>query len=250
MKDVQRVETRVGMHRVHSVHAGAGEPLVLLHGLSGSHRWWRHNFQDLAGSFRVHVPELVGFGASRAHGRRLGIDELRDVMADWLEKLDISRPHLMGHSMGGQIAIHLIAERDVAVRRLVLVASAGVPFEFTAAELVRFMAAALPPRAWGTPTFLPIIGLDAVRAGPRSLLRAGLTLLADDVTPLLARVTVPTLVVWGRLDPLLPVAHGNAIAAGIPGARLAVVEDAAHNVMADRPAEFNRLVLDFLRADA
>jgi pimeloyl-ACP methyl ester carboxylesterase len=152
--------------------------------------------------------------------------------------------------MGGQIAIHLIAERDVAVRRLVLVASAGVPFEFTAAELVRFMAAALPPRAWGTPTFLPIIGLDAVRAGPRSLLRAGLTLLADDVTPLLARVTVPTLVVWGRLDPLLPVAHGNAIAAGIPGARLAVVEDAAHNVMADRPAEFNRLVLDFLRADA
>jgi pimeloyl-ACP methyl ester carboxylesterase len=243
---VERRDTRVGPHRIHSVHAGDGAPLVLLHGLSGSHRWWRHNIDVFATRFRVHVPELVGFGASRVRGRRLGIVELRDVVAEWLNALAIRRPHLIGHSMGAQIAIHLAAETRIAPPRMVLVAAAGIPFEYSVAELGRFVSAALPPRAWGAPTFLPTIGIDALRAGPRSLLRAGLALLSDDVRPLLARVQSATLVVWGRLDPLLPLAHGEIMARGISGARLVVVDRAAHNVMADRPAAFNRIVLDFL----
>src|SRR5690606_41164194 len=86
----------------------------------------------------------------------------------------------------------------------------------------------------------------SMRAGPRSLLRAGLHILNDDVTPLLPRIRVPTLVVWGALDPLLPMEHGRRISDAILGARFVVFEDAAHNVMCDRPAEFNQLLLDFL----
>jgi pimeloyl-ACP methyl ester carboxylesterase len=242
----ERRTTFVGPHSVHSLHTGTGPPLVLLHGLSGSHRWWRHNVAAFAGRYRVHVPELVGFGASRARGRRLGIEELTDVMAGWLSALDLSAPRLVGHSMGAQIAIHLVAERGVEAPALVLVASSGVPFVRSLAEIARFVSAALPPRAWGEPTFLPIIGFDALRAGPRTLLRAGFTLLNDDIRPLLKYVRTRTLVIWGALDPLLPVAHGELIAAGIPDARFVVIDDASHNVMADRPAEFNRVVLDFL----
>jgi pimeloyl-ACP methyl ester carboxylesterase len=247
----ERRFTRVGEHRVHSIHVGAGPDVVLLHGLSGSHRWWRYNIDALAARFRVHAPELVGFGGSRVAplAPRLGLPELTDVMAGWLAALGIRRPRLVGHSMGGQIAIHLTTERQVELAALVLVSASGMRLRASVPELTRFLAGALPPRAWGAPDFLPTIAADALRAGPRTLLRAGVTLLTDDVRPLLRRVRCRTLVVWGALDPLLPVRLGRRMAATIPGARLEVIEDAAHNPMADRPAAFNQVVLEFLLAE-
>jgi pimeloyl-ACP methyl ester carboxylesterase len=98
------------------------------------------------------------------------------------------------------------------------------------------------------PSFMPVIAADALRAGPRALLRAAYHLLSDDVRPLLPRIRCRTMVVWGELDPLVPMAHGRALADGIAGARFVVMRDAAHNPMADRPVEFNRLLLDFLDA--
>jgi 3-oxoadipate enol-lactonase len=85
-----------------------------------------------------------------------------------------------------------------------------------------------------------------LRAGPFTLVRAGVDLLADDVRPLLHALHLPTLVVWGALDPLLPLEDGQTLAAGIAGARLVVIGDAAHNPMVDRPIEFNRVLLDHL----
>jgi pimeloyl-ACP methyl ester carboxylesterase len=242
----ERRYTPIGPHRVHSLHLGAGPPLVLLHGLSGSHRWWRYNVAALARHYRVHIPELVGFGGSPAQGRALGLPELTDVLYGWLRELRIRAPRLIGHSMGGQIAVHLVAERGVALDALVLVNASGIRRRASLDELTRFLAGVLPPRAWGAPLFLPTIAADALRAGPRTLLRAGVTLLADDVRPLLPRIACPTLVVWGRYDPLLPLAFGRLLARGIPGARLAVIDDAGHNPMADQPEAFNRLVLGFL----
>jgi pimeloyl-ACP methyl ester carboxylesterase len=242
----ERRYTPVGPHRVHSVHHGAGPPLVLLHGLSGSHRWWRYNVAAFARHYRVHIPELVGFGGSLAHGRPLGLPELTDVLYGWLRALRIRAPRLIGHSMGGQIALHLVAERGVALDALVLVNASGIRRRASRDELTRFLAGVLPPRAWGAPLFLPTIAADALRAGPRALLRAGVTLLTDDIRPLLPRITCRTLVVAGALDPLVPRETGAEIAAGIAGARFVVLADAAHNVMADQPAAFNRIVLEFL----
>jgi pimeloyl-ACP methyl ester carboxylesterase len=249
---IERRYTAVGPHRIHSVHQGDGPDLVLLHGLSGSHRWWRYNLDHFSAHYRVHVPELVGFGGSRvgALAPRLGLPELTEVLAGWLDALELRRPRLIAHSMGGQIALHLAAERAVPLEALVLVNSSGIRWRASLNDLTRFLSGALPPRAWGSPLFLPTIAADAVRAGPRTLLRAGATLLADDVRPLLPRIACRTLIVWGQLDPLLPVAFGRLIARGIPGARLVVLADAGHNPMADRPAEFNRIVLEFLAEGA
>src|SRR5690606_33719393 len=98
-------------------------------------------------------------------------------------------------------------------------------------EAARMVAGALPPRRWGAPTFVPTIAADALRAGPRALMLATRHLLSDDVTKLLPRITCPSLVVWGELDPLVPLAHGRRMAALIPGARFVVLRDAAHNPM-------------------
>lgn len=241
---VQRV-TRVRSFRVYSEHTGSGEPVVLLHGLSGSQRWWRYTVPALAREYEVHVLDLVGHGRSRRAPRQPTIPEMATLVREWMTQLGIERPHLVGHSMGGQIAIH-VAAGDVPLRSLTLVAAAGLPRPLTLREMTRFMAGVLPPRSWGVPHFIPTIWIDALRAGPRSLLRAGLHVLNDDVTPLLARIRAPVLVVWGALDPLLPPEHGRRMADAVPGARLVVMEDAAHNVMCDRPTEFNHLLLDFL----
>jgi pimeloyl-ACP methyl ester carboxylesterase len=238
-------QTRVGEFRIHSEHMGAGPPVVLLHGLSGSRRWWRFTAPVLARRFRVHIPELVGFGGSRGAGRQPDVGEMAAVLAAWLEDIGDGPVRIVGHSMGGQIALHLAAEQRMP-DRLVLVGASGLPRPLPLSEGARLVAAALPPRRWGAPTFMPTVAVDALRAGPLALLRATRYLLSDDVRPLLPRITCPTLLVWGELDPLIPVAHGEAMARAIPGSRLVVLKDAAHNAMADRPAEFNRLVLDFL----
>ncbi|HSJ31408.1 MAG TPA: alpha/beta hydrolase [Longimicrobiales bacterium] len=238
-------QTRIGEFRIQSEHLGAGPPVVLLHGLSGSCRWWRFTTPALARRYSVHVPELVGFGGSRRPGRQPDVPELADVMAQWLDEMGLTDIALVGHSMGGQIALHIAAEHHMP-GRLVLVSASGLPREWSLRDAGRFVARALPPRSWGAPAFVPTIAVDALRAGPRALLLAARHLLGDDVTPLLPLISCPTLLIWGELDPLVPLKHGRAMFEGIAGARLVVLRDAAHNPMADRPVEFNRVLLEFL----
>jgi pimeloyl-ACP methyl ester carboxylesterase len=240
-------QSRVGEFRIQSEHLGAGPAVVLLHGLSGSRRWWRFTAPALARRYSVHIPELVGFGGSRGAARQPDMREMAAVLAEWMRVIDAPAPRLVGHSMGGQIALHIAVEQAMP-ERLVLVNASGLPRAWTLSEAARFVAAALPPRHWGAPAFVPTIAADAVRAGPRALLHTTRHLLRDDVRPLLARVACPTLLIWGALDPIVPVEHGAAMAREISDARLVVLSDAAHNPMADRPAEFNRVLLEFLDA--
>jgi pimeloyl-ACP methyl ester carboxylesterase len=237
--------TRIGAFSIQSEHLGSGPAVVLLHGLSGSHRWWRFTTPALARRYSVHVPELVGFGGSRRAGRQPDIPEMADVMAEWVREQGLADVALVGHSMGGQTALHMAARHRLC-RRLVLVDASGLPRRLSLREAARFVAGALPPRHWGAPTFVPTIAADALRAGPRALLLATRHLLTDDVTPLLRLVECPVLLIWGELDPLVPVSEGRRMQQGITGSRLVVLRDAAHNPMCDRPAEFNRVLLEFL----
>ncbi len=238
--------TAVRKFRVHSLHVGAGQPVVLLHGLSGSFRWWRYVVPALAQRYTVHVPELLGFGRSRPALLSFTITELAAIMAEWLEARGLGRAHVIGHSMGGQVALHLAAEYSTHIDRLVLVSASGVPRALSPNEALRFLTEVIPPRAWGTPLFLPRIALDALRAGPRTLLHATRALLADDVTTLLPRVSAPTLLIWGEHDPLTPVAQAQRMVSALPDARLVVLPRASHNPMVDQPDAFNREVLKFL----
>jgi pimeloyl-ACP methyl ester carboxylesterase len=238
-------QTRIDAFRIQSEHLGSGPAVVLLHGLSGSHRWWRFTAPALARRYSVHIPELVGFGGSRRADRQPDIPEMSDVMAEWVRQLEEPEVTLVGHSMGGQTAVHMAARHGVATR-LVLVDASGLPRPLSVREAARFVASALPPRHWGAPTFVPTIAADALRAGPRALLLATRYLLTDDVTPLLPRIDCPTLLIWGELDPLVPPSYGRRMQEGIRDSRLVILRDAAHNPMCDRPADFNRVLLEFL----
>jgi pimeloyl-ACP methyl ester carboxylesterase len=243
----ERSQVHARGYRIHALHTGAGDPLVLLHGLSGSAGWWRHNVPAFAVHYRTHTPDLVGFGRSRGRVAQTSIGEMADIVAAWLDAQHIARTHLIGHSMGGQIALHLAAQAPTRIDKLVLVAAAGIPRKLSMTAAARFIAELVPPKHWGKPTFLPTIAADALRAGPRALISATNNILHDDVRPLLARITTPTLLVWGKHDPLTPLSQGEQMAQSIPGARLIVFDDAAHMPMVDRPQRFNEEVLHFLR---
>jgi pimeloyl-ACP methyl ester carboxylesterase len=225
-------------HRV----VGQGPPLVLVHGLSGSSRWWARNVAALAAYFRVYLVDLRGLGRSSEIGFTLV--ESAQHLAAWMERTGIERAALVGHSMGGLIAAELAADQPRRVERLVLVDAAIF------ATQPGYRRQALGLLAWlryAPLGFLPLLVADAWRAGPLALARTARLLLSADLSQRLDRVQMPTLLVWGEHDTLVPGAVGEHLQACLPDARLVVIRGAAHNPMWDHPTEFNRLVLEFLR---
>lgn len=242
--------TRVGRYTIHASEYGSGETtLLLLHGLSGSSRWWARNIPELSERYHLVVPDLVGFGRSRTHDRLPDFRLLAQLLHAWLDARGVERVTLVGHSMGGQIGIHLAVREPNRLEQLVLVDAAGIPRDLGARTLVRFAAEAGPLWRWGDPTFLPTIAGDAFTAGPRALLRSLFHILQDDVRELLPKISVPTLIIWGERDQLVPLSHAIEMREAIPHSRLVVLHGAAHNPMIDRPADFNRILARFLEGE-
>lgn len=219
---------------------GSGPPLVLVHGLGGSTRWWRRNLERLGARFTVHLVDLPGFGGARRAPFVLA--DAANWLAAWLDALALPRAHVVAHSMGAGIALRLAAARPELVERLVLVAPAGLPTG-------RSWLAHTPPLARAArrfpPAFAWLVATDVLRARPRTLLRATRDLLGGDVADVLGGVAAPALLVFGRHDTLIPLAHARAYEGGLGDARV-VVLDAGHVPMVERPEEFDAVVLEFL----
>ncbi len=225
---------------------GVGPPLILLHGLAGSARWWSRNLPALSRSFRVIAIDLPGFGAS-PRGHRLDLEEVAGQLASTMDQLGIERASVVGHSMGGLIAGGLAADYPGRVHRLILVDAAFLSLDRAAVRPVSGPAVTL---RWTAPSLLPVAIADGLRAGPARLADATIQLARVDWRRKLPLVEAPTLVIWGEHDMICPIAIGRLIVATIPGSRLLVVEGAAHNPMWERADIFNREVLGFLDAGA
>jgi len=239
-------EARVGGHRVRYKVVGEGEPVVLVHGLSGSTRWWARNTAALATEYRVYLVDLPGFGAMRRLRRHFVLAEAASWLATWMEAVGLGKAYLVGHSMGGYVCLRLAAQRPEAVRRLVLVAPAGVPAE---RPLLGHLVPLLLAARQAVPSFLPILTYDAIRTGPATLWRAARDLLAEDVREELQSIRVPTLLVWGEKDPLIPPSIGELLRREITHSQLLILENAGHVPMFDRPQGFNAALLAFFSAD-
>ena len=222
---------------------GFGEPVVLVHGLAGSARWWRRNMAALAQEHTVYLVNLPGFGSFRRSSLRFTFAEGADWLGDWIEAVGIAPCHIVAHSMGAYLTIRLAASRPELVRRLVLVAPAIIagsrPIRAYPLALVAAGLAA-------SPTFLPLLALDSLRAGPLTILRAARRLLSDDVRAELGAVAAPTLLVWGSRDALVPPTLAPQVRDALEGSTLLVLPGAGHVPNYDRPRQFNAATLAFL----
>lgn len=230
------------------MRGGEGTPLVLVHGLSGSSRWWKRNFRQLAAEHDVAAIDLVGFGRNRrfagASDLPLPFEEAALLLARYIETTFAGGPvHLIGHSMGGQVAIHLAASRPDLIRSLILVSSTGLPFGTD--PLVHLEGARMPPA--GLLSFARVLAADFLRAGPTSVALAATRLLRDDARPLIGSLRLPTLLISGAFDPLVPTRYARQMQQLIAGSRLVVVPHAGHIAMWENAERFNEEVLGFLR---
>jgi pimeloyl-ACP methyl ester carboxylesterase len=226
--------------------AGEGEPVVLVHGLSGSTRWWFRNVRAIAQRHRIYLVDLPSFGTMRSLRRRFVLAETATWLSEWMEAAGLERAHLVGHSMGGYASVRLAASRPELVRRLVLVAPAGVPAE---RSMLGHLVPLLLTARCASPAFMPVLVRDALRMGPMTLWRAARDLLAEDVRGDLENIEAPTLLVWGENDPLIPPAVGDLFRKKISNSRLLSLQKAGHVPMFDQPREFDAALLAFLAGE-
>jgi pimeloyl-ACP methyl ester carboxylesterase len=248
---------------------GSGEPLLLIMGMSGNTVHWGEPFlAELEQSFEVIVYDHRGIGQSAAHWDPFTIRELADDAIALLDALGLESVHVCGISMGGMVAQELALEAPGRVRTLTL----GCTY------------CGGPEAAFGTPDDLQLLG-DALASGDRErALRAGFTvnvsptyaadpahwelfleratthpasvtfislqmqaIAGHDTSERLGEISVPTLVVHGTVDRMLPASNGEVIARLISGARLELFEDVGHLFFWERPAESAALIAEHAR---
>ena len=246
----QRHVTRIGERHIAWLEAAPtadsdAPPVVLVHGLGTSDRWWAPTIPVLAERYRVLAVDLVGFG--RSAGQPVQLDVAADELAAWAGAIGLERAAWVGHSMGGQVTIDLAARFPDLVERLVLVDAAGLPVSKKVSRHLLNAARAGP--------FMPLaaypVAVECVlRCGPVAITRASHQILSTDLEERVRSITAPTLVVWGGRDRLLPPAYGQRLASMIPGANFVELERAGHSPQWEAPTEFEEALLSFLDAPA
>ena len=278
---VVRIESRVvhGYQRVFRT-AGSGPPLLLIHGIGDSSATWRTVMPALARHHLVIAPDLLGHGSSAKPRADYSVAAYANGMRDLLGVLDIDRVTLVGHSLGGGVAMQFAYQFPERTERMVLVSSGGAGKHVS--PLLR--AASLP----GAQALLASLRLPGARLAVHGAvallgrLNAGMRIDAPDLTRVVESLpdatsraafirtlravvdwrgqvvtmldraylvrALPTLLIWGALDTVVPVGHAYQAHAAMPGSRLSIFDEAGHFPFHTDPVRFVDEVENFLTA--
>ncbi len=234
-------------HRLYYRIMGQGEPLVLIHGYGTSGYVWQRVLPYFAQAYQLFVLDLPGYGRSAAP-RSWQLRAVAPVIEAWLRSLHLPPVAVMGHSMGGAIAIHLTAVAPEAVRKLVLVDAAGLPLQASLPALA--LRAAYSMVQPGNGRYPLQMVRDAVQPRFRVLWQTSQEMLRSDLRLELASIAAPTLIIWGERDALLPIALGRALNAALPHTTFISLPGCGHRPMLAQPERFSQIALDFLQANA
>jgi pimeloyl-ACP methyl ester carboxylesterase len=264
-------------HAVSYRRAGQGQAVVLLHGIGSSSLTWEPVASALAERHDVIAPDFLGHGASAKPRGDYSLGAFASGMRDLLQLLGVERATIVGHSLGGGVAMQFAYQHPELCERLVLVSSGGLGHSVS--PLLR--AAALPGSEWVLPAIAGAAGGVGAKVGgvlARVGLRAGhdlaevgrgmadlgdrearlafLDTLRAVVGPGGQRVSaldrlylaadLPLLIVWGERDPIIPVGHGRRAHAAVPGSEMLEVAGAGHFPQLDDPAGFVTAVNRFI----
>lgn len=253
-----------GGHRIAYERRGDGPAVVLLHGYVGDRRTWRRQLEELSDEFTVVAWDAPGHGGSSDPPESFSLAGFADCLAAFVDALALGRPHVVGLSFGGGLALELYRRHPTVARTLVLAgAYAGWAGSLPADAVEHRLQQALrlselpPERLVGE--LLPTLFSDSV---PRELvdefgavmagfhpagLRANSRAFAQaDVRDVLPRITVPTLLLYGSEDVRAPVSVGRGLHEAIPGSRLVVMEGVGHVSPVEAAERFNAEVRKFL----
>jgi pimeloyl-ACP methyl ester carboxylesterase len=266
---------RVDGGRIRYWAQGEGEALILVHGLAGSVEFWQYNVEPLAAAHRVYALDLPGFGGSDKEIEHLSLEYAASFLTHFMDVMGLERASLAGNSLGGLVCAQTAVRSPERVVKLILVGSAGFGGELNLilrlwsvpllGDLVfRTYQRAFPSlRRWAFPdspsiddqwmaAAATVLRTPGVRESALRIARMGASLrgqrqeMLADLHRQVAGIDVPTLIIWGRQDPVVPVAHAYAARDLIPHSEVRIIERCGHIPQVERPEEFNKLVLDFL----
>lgn len=244
--------------------AGAGPPLVLLHGGMSDRREWRQQLAALSDELTVYAWDAPGCGGSDDPPESWRMPDYAGAVLGWLEALGVRRPHLLGLSWGSTLALEVYRRHPDVASLILCGAYAGWGGSLSAeetearlqtllAELERppqeFVASYVPSMlSAGAPAELAqeliAVMCDMRASGARPMLRA---MAEADLRDVLPTIRVPTLLIYGEHDVRVPKAVVQEMHRAIAGSRLVVLPGAAHCCNAEAPEAFNAAVRDFVR---
>lgn len=247
---------------------GAGEPLVLLHGFPLHRGIWKGQLEALATKSRTIAFDLPGFGQAGAIRTPESLQALTAIIDSSLHSIASPAAVMVGHSLGGYIALQQFADHPERVRALVLVstrASADSPEaaakrhatisrlrqEGPGSYAVESARNLLSPSNASKPELFVEV-LQMIRSAPvPSMISTLLAMVSrPDFSDLLGEIKVPTLVVWGEEDRTIPPEETKKLAKAIPGAKGVAIPGAGHLPFLENPSAFNQAVLEFLASAA
>ena len=258
--NIQGKQIKVGKLNVHYFTAGNGEPLVVIHGGGGGARGWLQNVAELGEHYTIYVPDLPGFGHSQPMDSDYDTSKFAQFVEDFTERLGLKRFHLVGHSAGGGIALRYALKSPHKIDKLVLVSSMCLGREI--ALWIRVLSSAVFCQSLGVAGVallkaikwladLVYAPLKFVNPLPQAKVGLGarMVTLREQSTVLvsqLSQLMMPTLLVWGANDGIVPVSQAYAAARVITDCQVHVFEGCGHSVYKQRVKEFSHLLATFL----
>lgn len=257
-------ETRqVGEIALHLLKGGAGVPTLVLHGIEGDEGWNAFH-QELSGSATVYAPSHPGFGRTECPDWFHSVPHLATFYNWYLQEADLRGVDLIGVGLGGWIAAQMAIMSSERLRSLTLVGAAGIlPEQGEVYDVFVELWRDVIQRSFRdhltAPEYLRIYGADfepqfgGIREAGRTMAMklAYRPFMYDRALPgLLGKIRVPTLVVWGDSDRIIPMECGERYARAIPGAQLAVLEECGHWAHLDRPEALAGTIRNFVELQA
>ena len=235
--------------------------LLLLHGLGASAERWEDVIPLFAKKFRVIVPDLIGFGYSDKPTVDYTTNYFAEFLSKFVEKVGIDEMSIIGSSLGGQIAAEFIIEQNANVKKLVLVSPSGIMKHSTPALNTYISAALYPNTDSALNAFQVMSGSKKVNEKivsgfiermqlPNAKVAFLSTLLglsnSKVITEKLQLITIPTLIVWGENDPVIPIEYAQSFISGINDCRFYKMIGCGHTPYVEEPGKFYQIVSDFL----
>ena len=244
--------------KVHYEISGEGREILLLHGWGANINTYASITKQLSNNFKVIALDFPGFGESQEPQSVWGTAEYAGLVKELLDKLNIRRPILIGHSFGGRVIIYLTGKLKVQASKIILMGSVGIKPKRSLQYYYKVYTYKLVKKA--ATLLLPSTKAEEIIAKARSkhgstdyknapgIMRSILVkTVNEDMRQCMPDMKAPTLLIWGENDTDTPVSDGKQMEKLIPDAGLVVLKNAGHFSFLDKAYEFNIIVDHFLR---
>jgi len=241
---------------------GKGDPLVIIHGGNSHARNWIQNAKELCKYYRVFIPDLPGFGLSQSIPGDYNFQTMVDFIDKFTTTVGLNKFNLAGHSVGGAIATNYVLYHSAKVKKLILINSMGLGDEI--ALWVRLLSRPTLCKTLGNGVLQVVNSIKWIAEGmfrsmdfiipfSQTSLMIGCALVNLEKQTIvlkdrLSEIRVPTLVIWGKNDKIVPVKHAYAAAENIPDCRVKILAG-GHCAYSRYPAEFSSSVIGFLNGN-